>query len=264
MQGCYQQCFNSLLQHIKSAEDQDCSVFVKEHSHLFADPMAQAKHLFGPDTVHEKPWTVQYELGSTHSDLNHSVLPDEFLVTFLPTFVIRHPVLVFPSYYRTLIRATSKEAAAQKTYLSLMLTLKWMRSLYEWYLQQKESLLCSGDAGTIWPIVLEADDIISQRGVLARYCSLIGADPEKLCFRWDRVTPEEKAKLTPLDRLMRSSINDSCGIIEGKTSIGIDIDEEVAKWKVEFGESPAKQLQALVQIAMPDYEYLKARRLRVQ
>ena len=165
MQECYQQCFNSLLQHIKSAEDQDCSVFVKEHNHLFAVPIAQDKHLFGPDTVHEKPWTVQYELGSTHSDLNNSVLPDEFLLTFLPTFVIRYPVLVFPSYYRTLIKATGKEAA-QKTYLSLMLTLKWVPSLYEWYLQQKDSLPCSVNDGTTWPTVLEADDIISQPGVL--------------------------------------------------------------------------------------------------
>jgi hypothetical protein len=45
--------------------------------------------------------------------------------------------------------------------------------------------------------------------------------------------------------------------------VSIDIDAEAAKWKVEFGEEIAQMIEKAVRDSMPDYEYLKARRITV-
>lgn len=47
-----------------------------------------------------------------------------------------------------------------------------------------------------------------------------------------------------------------------KTSTNIDIDAEANKWREEFGVEIAGYLDMWVRAAMPDYEYLKDRRLR--
>ena len=61
---------------------------------------------------------------------------------------------------------------------------------------------------------------------------------------------------------MASTISSSAGIVEGKTSKGLVLDEEGRKWKVEFGEEEGSKIEKWVRDAMPDYEYLKDKRLR--
>ena len=61
---------------------------------------------------------------------------------------------------------------------------------------------------------------------------------------------------------MLSTLSASTGIVEGKTSNDLDIDKEVKKWKVEFEEEGGAHIEKWVRDAMPDYEYLKSRRLR--
>lgn len=41
----------------------------------------------------------------------------------------------------------------------------------------------------------------------------------------------------------------------------LDVDKETDKWRVEFGEEDAVKLRIWVDFAMPDYEYLRARKL---
>lgn len=62
---------------------------------------------------------------------------------------------------------------------------------------------------------------------------------------------------------MKSTIMASSGIVEGKSAQYIDIDQEAQKWKVEFGVDEGKKMEGWVRAAMPDYEYLKAKRLKV-
>jgi hypothetical protein len=50
--------------------------------------------------------------------------------------------------------------------------------------------------------------------------------------------------------------------VEGKIASGIVIDDEVVKWKGEFGEDEGVKIERWVRGAMRDYEYLKARRLK--
>ena len=99
--------------------------------------------------------------------------------------------------------------------------------------------------------------------VIIKFCKLVGLDTTKLAFTWKPSTEEELARL-PGDqfRRMLSTPIASTGIMKEKLSSNISIDEEAKKWKEEFGQAEGEELEKFVRAAMPDYEYLKARRLR--
>lgn len=62
---------------------------------------------------------------------------------------------------------------------------------------------------------------------------------------------------------MLKTLHGSGGIVQGKTSKGLDIATEAEKWKAEFGEENAIELEKIVRANMPDYEYMLARRLQL-
>ena len=99
----YQVSFDDLQKHVESAEQQGKDVFVKEHLYWMLEPVAETKFVYREDSTKEVPWIVKTPLGveQSHSPLNKTILLDEFLKTWLPTFLIRHPALAFPSNYRT-------------------------------------------------------------------------------------------------------------------------------------------------------------------
>lgn len=68
--------------------------------------------------------------------------------------------------------------------------------------------------------------------------------------------------MTKVGQRMLSTISASSGIITGKTWINLDIDTGAKKWKEEFGEQEGENVERLVRAAMPDYEFMKAKRLR--
>lgn len=72
---------------------------------------------------------------------------------------------------------------------------------------------------------------------------------------------EELERMPGHIRRMRSTIDGSHGIVQGKTAKGLDMDEEVAKWKAEFGDEGGVKVEKWVRAAMPDYEYMRAKRL---
>lgn len=264
----YQNCFNELEELVEKAKAHGKIAYVKEHSYFMTEPTAETRFLFGQSSIQEPPWTVQvprtYASKVTHSSLNETVLPDEFLHIWLPTFLIRHPALVFPSCYRTVIDNKDLEAPGMEdAELPLMMTLHWTRTLYDWYTQHLSESESRYDGDISWPLVLEADDIMTEPEVLVRYCEIVGMDPEKLQFTWSPASKEELAQLpNDIVRRMLSTISASDGIVSGKTSINLDIDTEAKKWREEFGEREGEKIEKWVRAAMPDYEYMKARRLR--
>lgn len=68
------------------------------------------------------------------SHLNSTILPDKFLETWLPTFLIRHPALVFPSHYRAFKDSFSKaggDSELEENQLTLSMTPYFTRSLFD-------------------------------------------------------------------------------------------------------------------------------------
>ena len=261
----YQNCFEALQKHAETAEAQGKDIFVKEHAPWLMEPVAETKWVFGENSTYESPWTVKALPEQTHSTLNETVLPDEFLKAWLPTFLIRHPALVFPSIYRTCVDLEGPEVAKNEAgQHALEMTMHWSRTLYDWYTQQLNIPESNSEPNVTWPIILDADDIMIEPEVVLRYSIIIGLDPTKLRFSWASASKEELDKMQGPERRMRSTLSASEGIIEGKTSTNLNIDEEAKKWRAEFGEEEGEKIEKWVRAAMPDYEYMKAKRLRPQ
>ncbi|MCJ1296426.1 hypothetical protein MMC34_007992 [Xylographa carneopallida] len=262
-----QDCFAELQKHIEATEAEDKIVFVKEHAYFMTEPAALSSYAFGRENVREAPWTVQIpgKRGSsvTRSSLNHTLLPDEFLQTWLPTFLIRHPALMFPSHYRTIVDTLGEEAAHAECECSEIMTLHWTRTLYDWYSEHIPKPERGSADETQWPLLLDADDIINNPDVVVRFSEVVGLDPAKLQFEWE---PAEKGYVdqlhTDVSRRMRSTLTASTGIMKDKSSAEIDISVEAKKWKKEFGQSEGEKMETWVKASMPDYEYLCARRLK--
>jgi hypothetical protein len=131
--------------------------------------------------------------------------------------------------------------------------------MYDWYI---EYLKRERPTNTLWPIVLDADDIMTNPELVRHYAKLIGMDPTKLKFTWaPGTTPKSVGLRETLVGHMTTTINASAGIVEGKTSAGLDLDTKISQWKVEFGEETGIHLEKLVRDAMPDYEFMLSRKL---
>jgi hypothetical protein len=180
----------------------------------------------------------------------------------LPTFLIRHPALVFPSNYRTARDLEGPEAAKVDPAHDIEMTLHWSRALFDYYAAQLDKSASNGDSDSQWPIIIDADDIMLEPELVLRNASIIGLDPARLKFSWKPATTEELAKTSKFSQRMLSSLNASAGILEGKTSTNISIEDEAAKWRAEFGKEEGSKIEKWVRAALPDYEYMRARRLR--
>lgn len=115
----------------------------------------------------------------------------------------------------------------------------------------------------MWPIIVDADDLIVEPRISNRLAEAIAIDGTKLKFSWAPIDKEELEKMSAIPRRMLSTLIASDSIQKDMSAANINIDEEARKWKEEFGESHAQKIEKWVRDAMPDYEYLKERRMRL-
>ncbi|KAF3480785.1 uncharacterized protein GIQ15_06132 [Arthroderma uncinatum] len=268
---CMKKCFNELLQHLHHAESEGKLVVVKEHTQFLADPVAETRLLYGQESIaKELPWMLRgrEDLVQTmegRSTENETILSDKFLKMWQPIFVIRHPALSFPSWYRASVRADGKEfakSARGRRICRAVMTLRWTRKLYDFYSEHFSKSDAQPETKVnhvTWPLVLDADDFITQPAVLVKLCQIIGLDSSKLRYSWEKdVQPRRPGIMA-----FRSTIDNSTSIDTTKVAGNINLDDEAEKWKQEFGEEIGWMVEKHVRSAMPDYSYLKSRRLMV-
>ncbi|RAH50003.1 uncharacterized protein BO95DRAFT_459511 [Aspergillus brunneoviolaceus CBS 621.78] len=123
--------------------------------------------------------------------------------------------------------------------LAAICTLRWTRSLYDWYIAAWEGQGQRQQRSP--PILLEADDLIERPELARHFCDLVGLDSTRTYPR------------------------DADGLVEhhhaGSDFPGLSVDGEVVKWRADFGDLVATTLLHWVQEAMPDYGYLWGRRV---
>lgn len=281
MMECFQGCADELLRYAELAEQQRRGVFIKEHLIWMLSPQAEdlAKGASGTEeplwkVLVSEPNTLESStkvdrttqdhmkdetLPAKTESRNETVFPDGFLRSWTPTFLIRHPALVFPSIYRTSVDLEGAEEARKNAdgMFCVEMTLRWIRTLCEWFNgEYREGRIAAA------PIILDADDIILHPELITKYCALVGLDPDKCQYAWERPTAEEEEKMNFIEKRMKSSLLSSTGIVQ-KGTVGAEliIGKEKQKWREEFGEEEAQKLETWVAAAMPDYEFLTARRL---
>jgi hypothetical protein len=263
MQLVFQECFEKLEHDSTAAIEQGKHYFVKEHALWLSNP-ANISDVLGEQNGHpESMFRVQQTssaITSTWSPKNQTVLPDQSLRKWRLVFLIRHPALVFPSFYRAMLDLR-KEGCLHETELQPLLkanmTLQWTRLLYEWSCE----LLSE-------PLILDADDVISNQAAIIKLCETTGLDSSRLKFTWHTAPKERETGTSPVSEtnqsphvIMRKTLLNSSGVLQGKSSDGIDIAIESVKWKREFGQEVGESLEQFARDAMPDYEYLRGRRL---
>ncbi|KAJ2980900.1 hypothetical protein NQ176_g2353 [Zarea fungicola] len=247
-------------------------VYVKEHVLFLLDPNVMDKFIFGEFSSSDRPWRIDQPDVSggadpAESDMNETIFSDEYLQQWKATFLIRHPAMAFPSQYRALTqqRTEQEESPAEKNFLSLFMTLRWSRKLYDHYTELERKAAEPTEPGqelVSWPVILDADDVMESPAVMQKYALAIGVSPTKVQYEWKAADDEQREKMSARAKIMLSTLIASDGIVAGKSASKIDIRVEAEKWREEFGQEVAERLEAAVLAAMPDYEYMRSRRLQ--
>jgi len=187
--------------------------------------------------------------------INPTVLPDRFLKTLAPIFLIRHPAKQTGSTYRVLKSTLDDPSTADYDVLT---SYRFSRLLFDYfrsyYLHEKDN----SDGGKLaWPIVVDADDLLNDtEGLLRRFCALVEIDHDGVIYNWD----EGKSKDHFLGSFMET-LNGSLGVVKNKSPEKPDIAKESKKWEAEWGPELTQELLQYAENTLPDYEYLYQFRL---
>jgi hypothetical protein len=219
---------------------------MKEHTVFLSGPDKLVGFAYNDDQIEPLLHQERDKPPSPHT--NPTSLPDRFLLSMQPIFLIRHPALMLPSYLRAskLIRAGAHPSQPRT---AMHMTLRYTRALYDWYLD-------TAIEGRM-PRVIDADDIMTNPAAVRQLCVESGLDPDALQYEW-----EEVHDVRPKWKVFTARINASTGIVKGLDARDLDVEAEKAKWILEWGEDEAESLAKFVEDTMSDYEYLRSRRVQ--
>lgn len=185
------------------------------------------------------------------SSSNPTIFPDEFVLSHVPIFLIRHPVLAFPSTLRVGPRHMGMTGGMVDDFMGFVLHYRWHVILFDWYKDQHVSREANPE-----PLILDADKLMYDKDAVAELAQKAGLDPAKTKYEW--AATQDKDSYAG-ESIFQQTLALSQSIIPGKDSSGVNIEEEMVKWIDEWGKERAELLRKLVDDAMPDYLYLLER-----
>ncbi|KAJ5672260.1 hypothetical protein N7507_001387 [Penicillium longicatenatum] len=278
IKNSFQECFNTLEEFSTQADNANKMMFAKEHAYWLYPPAALLKAQTG---IHDEEFFQAFRLDmpekygpQTYSRFNETLLSDEYLRSWQMAFIIRHPALAWPSLYRAMVKVAQTgmldEDGIKGASFSNM-DMHWTRLMYDWCMEQPDA--------PVQPPVIDAHDLIHNPEVVLKLCERTGLDKSVVQFewagkddvqksaQWDNGDPNASTQEFEMNvgaaKIMLATLENSSGIVKDKAPEVIDIDAEAIKWKEEFGEETGGLLEVYVRKSMPDYEYLKARRITV-
>lgn len=165
-------------------------------------------------------------------------------------FLIRHPVLTWESWYRAESGARHVDVADKSW--AFYTSFEYSRQLYDWFISNRTEKMPM-------PIVVDVDDIMDKSPTINTICSLLGMDPQYIPSQWDTIQAPEGAGCRELKYM--SDYWNSTTIDSSKSSRGLDVTARYTQWQEEFGRGVADELWKLVEKSMPDYNYLKSKKV---
>lgn len=183
---------------------------------------------------------------------NFTSIPDELLLhpDTIPVLTIRDPRLAVPSAYRVLTSFGFAHASGRPNFL-VSTSLLWQRNLYDFFTSHD-----------VQPLIIDADDMMTDPFFPALVCEKLGLDPDQACSRWERITEEEKAELHPMVYASQKHLLESEGVDASRAATNTDFDVEEEGWDAEFGEDTG-MAREMVDLGMEHYLYLRERRLNM-
>ncbi|KAI5804197.1 P-loop containing nucleoside triphosphate hydrolase protein [Peziza echinospora] len=244
--------FRDVMETMLAGKLEQKRLFIKDISYYLIPPMGKIAGI-APSLKELEAQSVDSNNSISGEDTNNpTVIPNSLLRQFQFTFLIRHPSRAIPSYYRCTIPPLSevtgfdyfdpREAGFRET-----------RILLEHLLNAK--ILRREDV-----ILIDADDLLNNPdGIVSEYCKRVGIEYNPSMLEWEatKCGAFEKWKGFHEDAM-------KSGGLKARTKKPLKSDEEnIAEWKVCFGEEGAKLVQQTVQDNMADYEWLKAFKMNV-
>lgn len=183
---------------------------------------------------------------------NFTLVPDSLLLHpgTVPVITIRHPAMVVPSAYKAILPAVIRGGG--RANMLIITCHVWGRMLYNFY-----------EAHGIQPLVIDADDYMTSEDFVRGFCKRAGLDPDEALFSWPTATEEQQQKLAKPFAAVQTTLMGSQAANPGRAAKNVDLAAEEAKWEEEFGVDTSREIRELIELAMPHFEYLFERRLRI-
>ncbi|KAF8473323.1 P-loop containing nucleoside triphosphate hydrolase protein [Kalaharituber pfeilii] len=185
--------------------------------------------------------------------LNPTVLPISIFRHFQFTFLIRHPNLAIPSYYRCTIPPLS-ETTGFHYFDPMEVGFREARMLLKFLLDAQ--ILKQEDV-----IVIDADDLLNNpRGIIEEYCKRVEIDFHESMLTWEErdCLEFEKWKGFHDDAIKSNGLKARTKFNHPKSA-----EENFQDWTTKFGENGARIIQSCVTDNMDHYEWLLSFRLTV-
>lgn len=251
----YQKGCEDMLEYKSRAEANGKIAWIKELTSVIMDPTLYQKYSSPVKTddlplpVHDK-FVVPYGQPRT----NVTIFSDEFLLSWRPVFLIRHPALCVESRFRVDFDLQNKDSDMESVLDRIRFLTGPMISkrIFDFYHS-------SGRFAVENLIVIDADDILENPTTHAmdKLCDTIGLNKAEILTTWSpQISETVQAAPDDFQYRMKSTIDSSSGIMPGITARGLNLDRKLKDWQTEFGESYGSRLGNLTKEMMPDYEYL--------
>ena len=236
----YQRAFERMLSEVQQAEAQNKTIFIKDHSNAIMTPSAiseamtlaagrRQKYLAARNTDSKEThldgvfeyqsnwrrcWTppkiVDSEIETTRNDTDTItpsplLLPESFLQSVQPVIIIRNPLRLLHSYYRTASVALGAEVDDSDFPLAASLSLS--RYLYEYFAK----FYPVGDKRH--PVIFDGDDIVRDpKGLIQRFCSVTGVDESGVTYVWEPMCESKLALMNGGHRPFLETLATSTGV----------------------------------------------------
>ena len=173
------------------------------------------------------------------------MMPSDLLLRpgTVPILTIRDPRLAVPSAYRVLKSMGLPHGSGRPNFLISTATI-WQKMLYEFF-----------EANDIHPLVIDADDIMTDRGFVEKLCQELELDPNQCIFQWEA---RPKESMHPLLYASQQYLMDSTAVDPGRAKVNLDLDAEESRWEKEFGDDVGLVREAVAR-SMSDYSWLQDR-----
>ncbi|KAL6695231.1 hypothetical protein J3F84DRAFT_376473 [Trichoderma pleuroticola] len=262
-ESTYKNTTERISQCLKTSQSQGKRLFIKEMA-FFMFP-AQGN-----------PAALSSSFGPLPSEpRNPTLLPRSELAKFQFTFLIRHPYLSVPSYYRLSLPG-EKEASCVKQVTTSDLGYSELRQLFD-YLRE-EGLI--GQSPVTKPngngnlkengngfhkshddiCVIDSEELLENPGkVMSAYCKNVGIPYKESLLSWDNAKDQKRAAAV-IDRwkfpvTFHKDVLQSTSLSSHKKLE--DGEKMYQKWVDEFGIEGANEIREAANSQMDDYEYLK-------
>lgn len=175
------------------------------------------------------------------------ITPSLILPTTIPILTIRNPHLVVPSAVRTMAKMGIPQGGGRANLLVTTSNI-WNVAFYEYF-----------TARGIKPVVVDADDYMTDPNFVERLCKRVGLEVGELQMEWEANRGGEG--LHEMYYASQKTLVESERMLPQRAGKSVDIEMERQGWKEEFGDDLGL-IEEAVDLTMEWYEWLHERRFR--